>query len=160
MSMDSLYLAWKYILYHRIRSATLLACITLVACLPCVLQMILSASEHQLISRAASTPLIVGAKGSALGLVMSALYFGDEPVEAMDMQAFDRIRDSQLALPIPVYTRFKARGHPIVGTTLDYFDFRQLAIASGRSLAMLGECVLGADAAEQLKRGTTETRSG
>ena len=44
--------------------------------------------------------------------------------------------------------RFRARGRPIVGTSLDYFPFRQLTLESGRHFGMLGECVLGARAAE------------
>ncbi|UCG79726.1 MAG: hypothetical protein JSV60_07005, partial [Desulfobacterales bacterium] len=35
-------------------------------------------------------------------------------------------------------------------TTLDYFEFRGLRIKEGRSMAVLGECVLGAVAAERL----------
>jgi putative ABC transport system permease protein len=58
--------------------------------------------------------------------------------------------DSGLAIPIPVYVRFRARGHPIVGTTLDYFSFRDLTITEGRNLAVLGDCVAGAIAAEKL----------
>jgi putative ABC transport system permease protein len=38
-----------------------------------------------------------------------------------------------------------------VGTTLDYFDFRGLRVASGRQVAVLGECVLGSRAAERLE---------
>jgi putative ABC transport system permease protein len=66
------------------------------------------------------------------------------------MGASDRIADSELALPIPMYVRFKARGNPIVGTTLDYFEFRKLQIAQGRLFAMLGDCVLGAKVAQNL----------
>ena len=148
--MDSFYLAWKYIIYNRIKTIVLVACITLISFLPFALQLLLDESERQLMSRAASTPLIVGAKGSALDLVMNALYFGDERPETINMEAVIRIWDSELALPIPMYTRFKARGYPIVGTSLDYFSFRNLKVASGRSLAVLGECVLGARAAEEL----------
>ncbi|KPJ76353.1 MAG: hypothetical protein AMJ54_11875 [Deltaproteobacteria bacterium SG8_13] len=148
--MHSFYLAWKYIIYNRIKTAVLVACVTLIAFLPFALQMLLEESERQLTSRAVSTPLVIGAKGSALDLVMNTLYFGDEHPEAISMEAVNRIWDSELALPIPVYTRFKARGFPIVGTSLDYFSFRNLDVATGRSLAVLGECVLGARAAEEL----------
>ena len=81
---------------------------------------------------------------------MNTLYFGDERPEAIPMAAVERIWETDLALPIPIYARFKARGFPIVGTSLDYFDFRGLRIAKGRSLAILGDCVLGARAAEDL----------
>ncbi len=148
--MDSLYLAWKYIAYNRIKTAVLVTCVTLISFLPFALQLLLDESERQLMSRAVSTPLVVGAKGSALDLVMNALYFGDERPETISMESATRIWDSELALPIPLYTRFKARGFPIVGTSLDYFSFRNLDLASGRSLAVLGECVLGARAAEAL----------
>lgn len=150
MTVDSLYIAWKYISYNRLKTVVLVACVTLIAFLPFALQLLLEESERQLMSRAVSTPLVIGAKGSALDLVMNTLYFGDESPETISMEAVNRIWDSELALPIPLYTRFKARGYPIVGTSLDYFSFRHLKIASGRSLAVLGECVLGARAAEEL----------
>jgi putative ABC transport system permease protein len=148
--MDSFYIAWKYISYNRIRAATLVACITLISFLPVALQLLLNESERQLMSRAVSTPLVVGAKGSALDLVMNTLYFGDEVPELITVEASDRVWETDLALPIPLYVRFRARGYPIVGTTLDYFDFRDLKIVRGRSLAVLGDCAVGATVAEKL----------
>ncbi len=148
--IDSLYIAWKYISFNKIKTATLVACVTLISFLPLALQLLLAESERQLMSRAVSTPLVVGAKGSSLDLVMSTLYFGDEVPEIITMQVSERVDDTDLALPIPVYARFKARGNPIVSTTLDYFDFRHLKIAQGRQLAVLGDCVLGARVAASL----------
>jgi len=109
---DSLYIAWKYIQYNKIKTTVLVACITLITFLPFSLQLLLDESERQLMSRAAETPLVVGTKGSALDLVMNTLYFGDDVPELMTMAESDRIADSDLALPIPMYVRFKARGNP------------------------------------------------
>ena len=148
--IDSLFLAWKYVSYNKLRTATLIACITLISFLPAALNLLLDESERQLMSRASSTPLVVGAKGSALDLMMNTLYFGDEVPEIISMEAVEQITDSDLAAPIPMYVRFKARGIPIVGTTLDYFDFRGLNISQGQQLTILGECVIGASAAENL----------
>jgi len=148
--LDSLYIAWKYIAYSKAKTATLIACITLISFLPVALQLLLNESERQLMSRAASTPMIVGAKGSALDLVMNTIYFGDQVPELITMAASSQVDDTELALPIPLYVRFQARGNPIVGTTLDYFDFRGLKIQKGRQLALLGDCVLGAKVAEAL----------
>jgi putative ABC transport system permease protein len=149
--MDSLYIAWKYVCFNKIKTGTLIACITLIAFLPLALQLLLNESEQQLMSRAVSTPLIVGTKGSALDLVMNTLYFDDEVPEFMTMAEVDRIENSGLAQPIPLYTRFNARGYPLVGTTLDYFDFRRLKIATGRQLTLVGEAVLGATIAKELE---------
>ena len=151
--MDSFYIAWRYLGFNKARTLTLVTCVTLIAFLPLALELLLNESERQLVSRAEATPLLVGAKGSALDLVMNSLYFGDTVPELISMDAVDRVAESELALPIPLYVRFKARGFPIVGTTIDYFDFRGLDIAAGRQLAVLGECVLGARVAEELELG-------
>ncbi|MFC1825200.1 hypothetical protein ACFL9T_21010 [Thermodesulfobacteriota bacterium] len=148
--LDSLYIAWRYISYNRIKTATLVACITLISFLPMALELLLNESERQLMSRAASTPLIVGAKGSSLDLVMNTLYFGDEVPELITVKASERVDDSDLAMTIPVYIRFRARGYPIVGTSLDYFDFRDLKVVDGRQMVVLGDCVLGAKVAAGL----------
>ena len=148
--IDSLYIAWQYISSNKIRTATLIACITLISFLPVSLQLLLGESERQLMSRAVSTPLVIGAKGSSLDLVMNSLYFSNEVPERVGMEASERVMESDLAIPIPVYVRFHARGNPIVGTTLDYFNFRGLKVAEGRNLAVLGDCVLGAKVAKKL----------
>lgn len=148
--MHALYLAWQYLVFNRGRTLTLIACVTLIAALPLSLEVLLDESERQLLSRAQTTPLLVGANGSALDLVMNALYFDDEMPELVSMRAVDELWDSGLADPVPLYSRFKARGFPIVGTTLDYFDFRGLELAAGRQIALLGESVVGATVAETL----------
>lgn len=151
--IDSFYVAWRYLTFNWVRGLTLIACVTLIAVLPLSLELLLDESERQLLSRAETTPLMVGAKGSSLDLVMNSLYFGETVPELISMVAVERVADTDLALPIPLYVRFKARGFPIVGTNLDYFDFRGFSIAEGRNLALLGECVLGARAAEELGLG-------
>jgi putative ABC transport system permease protein len=147
--INSLYIAWHYLVFNKVRSATLVACITLIAFLPMALQLILEESQQLLQSRANSTPLLLGARGSALDLVMSSLYFDDEVPEIISMRAADEITDTGLAYAIPLYIRFQARNKPIVGTSIDYFDFRNLQIAQGRMLAVLGESVIGAGVAEE-----------
>ncbi len=147
--INSLYIAWRYLVFNKVRTATLVACITLIAFLPMALQLILEESQQLLQSRANSTPLLLGARGSALDLVMNSLYFDDEVPEIISMQAADEITDTGLAYAIPLYIRFQARNKPIVGTSIDYFDFRNLQIAQGRMLAVLGESVIGAVVAEE-----------
>jgi putative ABC transport system permease protein len=149
--IDSSYIAWKYLRYSKLRTATLVGCISLIAFLPMALERLLDESEQQLMSRAASTPLVVGAKGSSLDLVMNSIYFGEEVPETITLAAADTVEETGRALPIPLYVCFRARGFPVVGTTLDYFEFRNLEITSGRMLALLGECVVGAKVAEKLR---------
>ena len=153
----SLYIAWRYLVFNKLRSATIVACVTLIAVVPLALQLLLDESEQQLLSRASSTPLLVGARGSALDLVMNSLYFDDEIPELVSMASSRRVLDSGLATPIPIHARFRARDLPIVGTSIEYFDLRGLSVRDGRSLAILGECVLGATAAERLSLAPGDT---
>ena len=148
--IDSVYIAWRYLGFNKARTVTLVACVTLIAVLPLALQLLLAESERQLLSRAASTPLLLGAPGSALDLVMNGLYFDDEVPQLISMAAVEAVDASGLATPIPLYVRFKARRFPVVGTTLDYFDFRALTLKEGRQLALLGECVIGAEVSRRL----------
>jgi putative ABC transport system permease protein len=85
--------------------------------------------------------------------VLNSLYLESEAPETLRYAEADRIADSELAQPIPLYVRFHAREHPIVGTTLEYFEFRGLRFAAGRAMAVLGECVVGARVAESLGVG-------
>jgi putative ABC transport system permease protein len=149
----SLYLAWKYLAHHRLRTVILVACVTLITVLLLSLELMLKESERQLVARADATPLLFGAHGSALDLVMNSLCFSDEVPITTTMAAADEIAASGLTGPILLYVRFKARGFPIVGTTLDYFDFRGLQLAQGHHFALLGECFIGAEVAAKLALG-------
>lgn len=147
--LDVFYLAWRYLAYHKIKSALLILSITLILFLPAGLKIVVGKSVESLSLRAESTPLVIGAKGSPLELVLNALYFESDTPPVMTYSECLRAGESNLA--IPLYNRFKARQFPIVGTTLDYLDFRGLEIASGRKMAVLGECIVGADVAMELK---------
>lgn len=150
---EVLYLAWRYVAYHRVKAAILIASITLIAFLPIGLNVLVGQSAEELTARAEATPLLVGAKGSPLELALNSLYFDTELPARSTYAEVGRVDDSGLARAIPLYVRFRARDHPIVGTTLDYFDFRGLRVAEGRRMAVLGECVLGAQAASRLDIG-------
>ena len=154
---DSLYLAWRYLAYHRIKTAILVTSITLIIFLPVGLRVLVNQSADQLTARAEATPLVVGARGSPLELVLNSLYFESDMPELMRHAQVTRIDTTGLALPIPLYVRFTARGFPIVGTTLEYFEFRDIGIAQGRNLTTLGDCVIGSRVAEALGVGPGES---
>jgi putative ABC transport system permease protein len=147
---DVLYLAWRYLVYHRLKTSILVSSITLIIFLPVGLNVVVEQSARHLTARAGATPLLVGARGSPLELVLNSLYFSSEHPELIDYSEVTRITDSGLADAIPLYVRFRSRIYPIVGTSLDYFAFRDLDFVSGRPMAVLGECVVGANVAESL----------
>jgi putative ABC transport system permease protein len=148
--LHDFYLAWRYLRHHKTRTVILISCLSLLAILPLALHLLLDEGGRQMNARAEYTPLLVGAKGSAVDLTLNALYFSEAAQTRITMADSDRIAETGWADPLPVYACFRVQGHPLVGVTLDYFDFRHLVPAQGAMLAMLGECVLGADAAQAL----------
>ena len=147
------YLATRYLAYHRIKSTILVLSVTLIIFLPVGLNVLVEKGADELTARADVTPLLVGAKGSPLELVLNSLYFETETPATMSYAEAIRISDTKLAVAIPLYVWFRSRDYPIVGTTLEYFDYRGLRFATGRAMAALGECVLGSAVARELDVG-------
>ena len=146
----ALYLGWRYLAHHRVKSSILIASITLMLFLPVATRVLVEDSATALTARASQTPLILGARGSELELVLNTLYFhAESPAEIQD-STYVEAQSTELADFIPVHARFSAQGAPIVGTTLDYFDFRELDVVDGRQIGLLGECVIGANVATRL----------
>jgi putative ABC transport system permease protein len=153
----ALHLAWRYLAYHRVKTAILVASVALIGFLPAGLNVLVGESAAELTARADATPVVLGAKGSPLELVLSSLYFGADTPPAIPWAELERVAGSGLADPIPLHLRFRVGEHPIVGTSLEYFDFRRLRLASGRRMAVLGECVVGAEVAARLGVGPGDT---
>ncbi|MEM9852797.1 MAG: ABC transporter permease, partial [Pseudomonadota bacterium] len=155
--MNAIYLAFAYLRYHWARSLVLVLVAALIMFVPVATQTLLSTSERSLVARGEATPLLLGSRGSQLDLTMAALYFSDERPDPVPMAEVEAVWDSGLGIPIPVHTAFSSGGFRIVGTTLDYFDFRGLTLADGRGLSLLGDAVIGADVARQLGKGVGDT---
>ena len=97
------------------KTAILVLSITLIVFVPAGLRVLIAQSAEQLTARADATPLLIGAKGSPLELVLSSLYFSADTPPTIPYGESSNVRRSDLARPIPMYVRFHSRGHPIVG---------------------------------------------
>ncbi len=149
-----LYLTLKYILYHRWKTLVMIACLFLTAILPVTISGLIRSFERSIYTRSEMTPVVIGAKGSALDLTLQTLYFnrGSENVgtNTISMLEQQEVTRDGLAIAIPIHCLYEAKRFPIVGTTGDYFRFRNLKISDGVPLTILGECLLGADCAAEL----------
>jgi putative ABC transport system permease protein len=143
-------MAWEYLRFYRGRTAILITALTLIIALPLISRLMLRRFEQQAHLRAESTPLVIGAKGSRFGLVMHALYFRGESPEVIPVAEQQRVDDLGYAQTIPLHVKFTARGVPVAGTSEDYFAFRKLKLEKGEPLQRLGDCVVGAAAANKL----------
>ena len=73
MIAPSLQLAWRYVARHRLQTLLLAGALALVTSLPLCLRVLVQATEAAMQDRATSTPQLLGARGSALDLMLSAL---------------------------------------------------------------------------------------
>lgn len=136
------------------QTAILVACLAVTVLLPLAGRLVLDRYSASLRQRAAATPLVVGAAGSPIELVLASLYFERAELPPIPFGEVAALDGDPALLAIPLSLRFTARGHPLVGTRYDYFDVRGLRVASGSLLQRLGDCVLGASVARALGLST------
>lgn len=144
------FLAASHSLHHRSRSIVLVACVFVAAALPVASRVLAADLRSGLTARARATPLVAGAKGSRFDLVMSSLYFRDADIGTLSMADWKGFASDGLAVAIPLNSRFRVRGLPLVATSTDYFELRGLRAARGGLPVMIGEAALGANAAAKL----------
>jgi putative ABC transport system permease protein len=143
----ALQLAARYVVRHRVQSILLSMALGAALALPVAVRVFAKTVEREMRQRAAATPQVLGSRGSALDLMLSALYFRRQPVEPIPLRQADEVRDTGLADVIPLHVRFHAQEAPIVGTGLEYFSFRRLTTVQGHLFTRLGDCVVGAHVA-------------
>jgi putative ABC transport system permease protein len=154
---NPLYLATQYLRYNWGKSMILILSIGLIVFIPLGLNFLAEKGARQLTARAESTPLLVGTMGSQTELALSALYFKMPVYKPLSFSEMESIAIHDGVQAIPLHLRFGVGSNPIAGTTSDYFDFRGLDLAEGRRMALLGECVLGSAASEDLNAGVGQT---
>lgn len=138
--------------FHRRRSLLVAGALAVVMALPLGLELAFRRGRELLLERARSTPLLLVPPGSAVDHVLAALHFEPSPVE-LTQGELDRLLAAELAAAVPIHVRYTARGAPVVGTSLDYFERRRLPLAEGRWFGRLGQAVLGGRAAARLGLG-------
>lgn len=150
---DILYLSARYVAHHKVKLGVLTLAITLVAWLPIAIQSIVDQTASQLLHRADSTPMVIGAPGSPLELSLGSLYFRTRSPATLPYRETALLETTGLAYAIPLNYQFRVQTYPIVGTSPDYFAYRELALADGRPVALLGEAVIGSKVAQELGIG-------
>lgn len=105
-------------------------------------------AEAALMARASATPVVLGAPGDTFDLVFAALYFRPGGSPPLRWQAVGDLGAPGLLLA-PMHVVHRADGATIVGTSPEYFEARGLTAAEGRLPAVLGEVVVGAEAAAE-----------
>lgn len=155
MNLQTFALAIHYLKFYRRKFWVLAICGTLTTLLPLGTYFVFQKVDEILNTRAEKYPVVIGSKGSALGLVFHTLFYTTEISEQITFGVQERIRhildENQLeGYSIPILTGYQATGGAkIVGVSADFYEFAHITFAQGNAPTQLGEVVLGASVAQQ-----------
>ena len=108
---------------------------------------------RQLERDARNIDLVVGAKGSPLQLVLSAVYQVDVPTGNVPLATVDLLRGNRLVRQaIPLAMGDSYRGFRIVGTEPAFLELHEAALASGRMWSAPMQAVVGSEVARETGR--------
>lgn len=102
--------------------------------------------------------MVIGAKGSPLQLVLSAIYHMDAPTGNIKISEAKKYVESPIvSSAIPLAYGDSYQGYRILGTTTEYIDKYEGQLASGRNFENNMEAVVGANVARntELSQGAT-----
>ena len=153
----SFYMALKYALYYKWQSILLMFCLFITICLPVSLRSMIAYYQAGLEQRAQTTPLVLGVKGHRFDMAMNGLYFRPDIEDYCSVKDAEDVKGSGLAHVYPLFARHTCSKLTIVGTVADYYRFRGLSCAQGSLPLMLGDAVLGANAAKMLGKHTGDS---
>lgn len=154
-------LAWASAWNRRATLGLTLIAIVLASALLLAVERLRHDARESFAQSVSGADLIVGPRGSALQLVLYSVFRLGEASNNIAWESYRKIADHPaVAWTIPLSLGDSHRGHPVLGTTDDYFThFRYglktpLVLAAGRAFAGgrngVFEAVLGAEVAQKL----------
>ncbi len=144
-------LAWAYLAARPL--LTLLHVLQLALGVATIVFLLLATAQTQarLERDAKGIDLVVGAKGSPLQLILSAIYHTDIPTGNIPLAAAEALsRHPLVASAVPLSLGDSVRGQRIVGTEATFLDLYGARLARGSMFGEEMQAVLGAQAARAL----------
>ena len=151
--------ALKYLRYYWFRHGLLILALVLLVALPIGVQLIMNWSQEEFLKRAEASSVLIGARGQEADLVLNSLYFIPKEIQSLPYAALDEIDAYQSGYGIPLATGFSSNSFPIVGTNIDYFNYREIELAQGHYFSFIGDCVVGSRVAYDLDLQVGDTLS-
>lgn len=143
-------IAWKNIIYKPLNTALCVSLLLFGVGIISLLLLIQNQLEQKFKRDLQNIDLVIGAKGSPLQLVLSAVYHLDAPTGNIKLAEARKIMDAPIveeAIPLAYGDSYK--GFRILGTTEDYLKKYDAQLAKGRTFSKAMEATLGADVAQK-----------
>ena len=144
-------IAWKNIWFKPLNTALSIILLTASVAIITLLILLQEQFEKQFDSNIDNIDLVLGAQGSPLQLILSAVYQIDAPtgnIDYTEAKTWMKHRFVQTAVPLAFGDNYK--GFRIVGTTTDYLTVYGKGIKEGRPFAKNFEVVIGSAVAAKM----------
>ncbi len=143
-------IAWKNILHKPLNTALCVSLLLFGVAIISLLLLIQYQVEQKFDRDLQDIDLVVGAKGSPLQLVLSAIYHLDAPTGNIKLAEARKIMESPMVdNTIPLAYGDSYLGHQILGTSPDYLEKYNAQFLEGEMFSKSMEAVLGADVAKK-----------
>ena len=145
-------IVWKNIVYKPMNAALCICLLLFGVGIITLLLLIQNQLEQKFQRDLKQVDLVVGAKGSPLQLVLSAIYHLDAPTGNINLGEANKLMNSpQVKEAIPLAYGDSYLGYRILGTTSAFIDKYEGEFTSGKAFARSMEVSLGADVAKVSK---------
>lgn len=143
-------IAWKNIVYKPLNTALCIGLLTFGVGIISLLLLMQHQLEQKFRRDLKNIDLVVGAKGSPLQLVLSAIYHLDAPTGNISLLEARKIMDNPMvAEAIPLAYGDSYQGYRILGTTDSYIKKYDAQVQEGKIFAKNMEMTIGSDIAER-----------
>ncbi len=144
-------IAWKNIVFKPLNSIVCLILLLFGVSIISLLLTIQHQIEQKFEQNLNGVDIVIGAKGSPLQLVLSAVYHLDSPTGNIKLSEVEKIMDNpMIEEAIPLSYGDSYRGYRILGTSTAYLSRYNAKIEEGRIYEHSMETTLGAHIAEKL----------
>lgn len=149
--MKLTYLAWKNTFHDKLGNGLSILLIGFSFALIVLVSAISTQAENDMKRQIKTVDMVIGAKGSPLQLILSAVYHADKPTGNISAEEASRIQKHPLVKEsVPLSYGDNVEGYRIVGTTPLYLDWYEGSLIKGTIWSTTFEVVLGADVAKAL----------
>jgi putative ABC transport system permease protein len=160
--MSLWHIAWAYLWNRTLTTGLTILSVALAVALISAVLTLREETRRRFEEEGQAFDLVVGAKGSPLQLVLSSVYFMDQPTGNISVDDYTRLKEDtdyvQAAFPIALGDSYN--GFRIVGTTPDLFDHKWVSpstleerspfdIVEGRRFEAPMEAVIGSVVAQR-----------
>jgi len=144
-------IAWKNILNKPLNSGLCVSLLLFGVAIISLLVVVQHHLENKFTRDLKDIDLVLGAKGSPLQLVLSAVYHVDAPTGNIKLTEAEKIMKSPMVKKaIPMAYGDSYNGFRILGTTTDYIEKYEASYLEGRAFKSTFEAVLGFQVAQKM----------